>query len=314
MDEHKTPDYYQKLAKAAEVNHVNGLTETNHGYRIDIEKRNLIDLQKTAEMNEDNKAEMDRSKQNKERKIEYVPVGSEKVVDNKPTKDDEVKKNEIVAYKTDNAIEIKLDGLDQRKEVKELTVIELTKGTLKVRENYRNGLRVKMGEDKMSDCYPMLTKSGDANGTFMLEEAAKLWMKKVTELRRMIKRDKENELREKKVDHHSNNFERPLNDLDKTLEIKPMDISAIEKEENKINSNEKLLKRADGNNLTEKYESFKDNRKQEDICAIGVMLMDKNEVGNKGKEKDESKGIIEVHKIRDKEWKENKERKGVSNS
>ncbi|CAG8753131.1 20261_t:CDS:2, partial [Gigaspora rosea] len=35
--------------------------------------------------------------------------------------DDEVKNNEIVACKLNDAIEIKLDGLDQRKEVKELT-------------------------------------------------------------------------------------------------------------------------------------------------------------------------------------------------
>ncbi|CAG8805134.1 46292_t:CDS:2 [Gigaspora margarita] len=53
-----------------------------------------------------------------------------------------------------------------------------------------------------------------------LGEAAELWMKKVTELRRMIKRDRENEMEEKKVHHRNINFEKTLDDLDKALEIK----------------------------------------------------------------------------------------------
>ncbi|RIB23432.1 hypothetical protein C2G38_2171300 [Gigaspora rosea] len=155
----------------------------------------------------------------------------------------------------------------------------------------------------------------------------------------MIKWDRENELEETKVHHHNIHFEEPLDDLNKALEIKPKDISALEKENNKvknlrlthfskkkkevladfncerkINSNEELPKRADRNNLTEKYRSLKDNSKWEDICATGVTSMVKNEVVNKGKEKDKKKCIIIEYKMRDKELKENKERKGVSNS
>ncbi|CAG8836271.1 16684_t:CDS:2, partial [Gigaspora margarita] len=67
-----------------------------------------------------------------------------------------------------------------------------------------------------------------------LGEAAELWMKKITELRKMIKRDKENKIEEKKVHYCNINFETSLNNLDKALEIKPKDISMLEKEENKV--------------------------------------------------------------------------------
>ncbi|CAG8846061.1 24147_t:CDS:2, partial [Gigaspora margarita] len=126
-----------------------------------------------------------------------------------------------------------------------------------------------------------------------LGEAAELWMKKVTELRRTIKWDRENEMEEKKVHHRNINFEKPLDDLDKALEIKPKDISVLEKEENKvkksaedqeltylsqnekealtdfnrelkINPNKALKwppQCVDGNNLTGKCESLEDNQK-----------------------------------------------------
>ncbi|RIB11673.1 hypothetical protein C2G38_2202833 [Gigaspora rosea] len=171
--------------------------------------------------------------------------------------------------------------------------------------NRNYGLGVKEDECKTSNGHLMSAESGDTNRTFMvgncylngkntngpshlrkkdflekkLEEAAELWIKKVTELRKMIKRDRENELEETKVYHHNINFEKPLDDLDKALEIKPIDTSALEKEENK------LLKRADRDILTEKYESLEDNHKQEDICATGVILIVKNEVKKKEKEK-----------------------------
>ncbi|CAG8786972.1 16864_t:CDS:2 [Gigaspora margarita] len=103
-----------------------------------------------------------------------------------------------------------------------------------------------------------------------LGEAAELWMKKVTRLRRTIKRDRKNEIEEKKVHHHNIIFEKSLDDLVKALEIKPKDISN-EKEalidfnrELKINPNEALKwppKRVDRNNLIEKCESLEDNQK-----------------------------------------------------
>ncbi|CAG8773334.1 12895_t:CDS:2 [Gigaspora margarita] len=65
-------------------------------------------------------------------------------------------------------------------------------------------------------------------------------MKKVTKLRRIIKQDRENEIKGKKVHYCNINFEKPLNDLDKTLEIKFKDISMLEKEENKLEQKEAL--------------------------------------------------------------------------
>ncbi|CAG8853426.1 42098_t:CDS:2, partial [Gigaspora margarita] len=45
---------------------------------------------------------------------------------------------------------------------------------------------------------------------------------------------KENEPEEKKISHRNNNFEEPLDDLVKALEIKPKNVSALEKDENKV--------------------------------------------------------------------------------
>ncbi|CAG8692744.1 33596_t:CDS:2, partial [Gigaspora margarita] len=52
-------------------------------------------------------------------------------------------------------------------------------------------------------------------------------------IKKLINLEKENKMEEKKVHHCNINFEKPLDDLDKALEIKPKDISVLEKEENK---------------------------------------------------------------------------------
>ncbi|RIB05168.1 hypothetical protein C2G38_2220449 [Gigaspora rosea] len=276
----------------------------------------------------------------KKEKKENVSVESKEVVDDKLKLILDEK-----AFKRNRELKIKKIVKPRKviSKVNEHTIIEFTKGTL----NAGDKIRVKEDEYKTSKGHLMSAKSGDANGTFMvgncylnrkdtngpshlgrkdflskeLEEAAELWMNKVTELKRTIKRDRKNEPKEKKVHHRKINFEEPLNDLNKTLEVKPKDISTLEKKNNKvknlrlthfskkekevlvdfdherkINSNKELPKCANRNNLTEKYKSLKDNRKQEDICATGVTLMVKNEAGNKEKEKDENKGEIVEHK------------------
>ncbi|CAG8651232.1 8370_t:CDS:2 [Gigaspora margarita] len=251
--------------------------------------------EETDKMDDVNKTDLDESSQKKEMK-ENVPVESEEVVDSKfePILDEKAFSREC---------ELKIKKIDEPRKV--------------------------------------INKE--------LGGAAELWMKKVTKLRRTIKHDRENKMKEKKVHHCNINFEKSLDDLVKALEIKPKDISVLEKEENKvkkaaedqeltylsqnekealidfnrelkINPNEALKwppKRVDRNNLTGKCESLEDNQKQYvniDLHATGVASMVKNQFENKGEEKEENKGIIIMHKMNGREWKENKEMKGVSNS
>ncbi|CAG8736988.1 23812_t:CDS:2, partial [Gigaspora margarita] len=140
-------------------------------------------------------------------------------------------------------------------------------------------IEARTDEHKMFDYYQKLAKA------IKVRRSCKLWIKKVTELRRMIKQERENELEEKKVKPCTSNLKELFNDLNKALEIKPKHISALEKEENKV---KKSPKHVDRNNLTERYESLGDNRKQNvdiDICAIDMIIVIKNKIKNRRNKK-----------------------------
>ncbi|CAG8831961.1 19911_t:CDS:1, partial [Gigaspora margarita] len=68
INEHKMSNYYYKLIKATKKNHMIEMIKPRHSYRIKIKEKNPVDLQKTNKMDNDNKMELDESKQKKERK------------------------------------------------------------------------------------------------------------------------------------------------------------------------------------------------------------------------------------------------------
>ncbi|KAF0482374.1 calmodulin-dependent protein kinase [Gigaspora margarita] len=73
-----------------------------------------------------------------------------------------------------------------------------------------------------------------------LDEACKLWMKKVNKLKSMIKQDKE---KEKRSNRHPTYFEKSLDGLDKILEVEPTNARALVNKENKektVNKNPSL--------------------------------------------------------------------------
>ncbi|CAG8786150.1 44289_t:CDS:2, partial [Gigaspora margarita] len=61
------------LCKTAEVNYVNRMVETSRGYKTEIKKGNLMDLQKTAKMDNVTKIELDELKQKEKMKLKNVP-------------------------------------------------------------------------------------------------------------------------------------------------------------------------------------------------------------------------------------------------
>ncbi|RIB23682.1 hypothetical protein C2G38_2170500 [Gigaspora rosea] len=112
-----------------------------------------------------------------------------------------------------------------KKEVKELTIIELTKKILKVKEYYQDGLKVKVDENKIYNWHIMLAKLDNANGTFIISNCY------------LNGKDSNRHLEEKisqKTIRRSLRIVDKKEPLDNLEEIKSIDISALEKEENKV--------------------------------------------------------------------------------
>ncbi|CAG8497325.1 5430_t:CDS:10, partial [Gigaspora margarita] len=143
---------------------------------------------------------------------------------------------------------------------------------------YRDELRVKADGNKTSDCHPTSAE--------LVKRSLRIVDEK-DNLRGMIKRVERMSRKEKKINHRNNNFEEPLDDLDKALGIKPKNVSALEKDENKVNA-------AKDQELTylrtkRKHLPILTRDVNIDIRAIGATTEVKNKV--------ENNGVIVMHKI-----------------